>query len=164
MIEDQISVLRPLPIIIVLIINTTYQPTRTVTMCSPSPCPRPSLVGILVRSERRVDWRRRSSLAESVSDDDDAGTGKHLNNDDDNVPARAFHNTNDEQSNSTTCRTSFSITTTKGVTFASTIKQRRIPGLADMDKEEIASLWRTPIDRSHKKDLGPTQFYGRLIG
>ena len=115
-------------------------------MCSPSPVPRSSLASILVRSERRVDWRRRSSLAESVSDDDDAA-GKHLNNDDDNVPTREFHNTNDEESNGTTCRTAFSITTTK-VTFAPTIKQRRIPGLADMDKEEIASLWRTPIDRS----------------
>ena len=114
-------------------------------MCSPSPLPRPSLASILVRSERRVDWRRRSSLAESVSDDDDAGTGKHINNDEDNVPTRATHNTNDEQSNGTTA---FSITTTKGVTFAPTIKQRRIPGLADMGKEEIASLWRTPIDRS----------------
>lgn len=117
-------------------------------MCSPSPLPRPSLASILVRSERRVDWRRRSSLAESVSDDDDAGTGKPLNNDDNNVSTRAFHNTSDEQSNGTTCRTNFPITTSKGVTFAPTIKQRRIPGLADMAKEEIAALWRTPIDRS----------------
>lgn len=108
-------------------------------MCSPSPFPRPSLASILVRSERRVDWRRRSSLAESISDDADNNL-----NDDDKVTARASHNTINEQPSA---RTPFSIAT-KGVTFAPTIKQRHIPGLADMAKEEIASLWRTPIDRS----------------